>query len=226
MPAAQTEHNKKARTHSKGGETLQKKHKPHNGTDQQSGAALPKFSEGLSSLRGIAASIVIFYHALLVFQVTHHGDPNKVGFDFSDPWLVIVHGLIIFLNGNNAVILFFVLSGTVLAMSFDRQAFNTQTVGAYYVRRTFRIMPILVASAVAAALLHKYWFPDIQMEAGTPWSNNYYRHDPGKKEVLLNAIGWSNSLNSPAWTIRIEILASIVFPALYLAVGGSALVTG
>lgn len=176
------------------------------------------FSAGLASLRGLAASLVVVYHSLLIFQVGPLAQPHRTPPTLDDPWQFLLQLQVMIFNGPNAVVLFFVLSGTVLSMSLARSDVSAASMHRYYVRRAFRILPLLSVTAAIAAAAHLTLFPSSEMRTGTAWMNEYYRHDPNAVEVALNAIGWSNSLNSPAWTIRVEIIASILFPLLYILV--------
>jgi peptidoglycan/LPS O-acetylase OafA/YrhL len=175
------------------------------------------FSDSLASLRGIAATIVVIYHSQLMFRVGDLDNPHRIGFSLDDPLQVLVLSILSLLNGSSAVILFFVLSGTVLAMSLHRAGpMRSADWMAYYLRRAFRLMPLLFAITLMSAAMHTFFFENIKFSTTTTWMGNYYTHNPTLSEIVLNAIGVSNSLNSPAWTIRIEIAASIVFPVLYL----------
>ena len=81
------------------------------------------FSNSLASLRGTAASFVVIYHAFLLFKVSGLDTPQRHGLNFSEPFHMLVHGLIGFFNGPAAVVLFFVLSGTVLTLSLPLLSF-------------------------------------------------------------------------------------------------------
>jgi peptidoglycan/LPS O-acetylase OafA/YrhL len=176
------------------------------------------FSDNLAALRGVAATAVVVFHALLIFRVAGYDDPHRLPFDTGSGWLLLNHILLGLVNGHAAVILFFVLSGTVLALSLARTPRLTLTnLSGYYVRRALRLGPPLITVSVAAALLHIYYFDNTGFAATTSWMGEYYRHVPTLTEVSRNAAGLSDSLNAPAWTIRVEIAASIVFPFLYLA---------
>ena len=175
------------------------------------------FSQGLGSLRGIAATLVVFYHGLMIARLGAIDDPHDLPVDWDAPWLVLQHVLLGLFNGSAAVIVFFVLSGTVLALSMRRGAsLDGPELAAYYVRRAFRLAPLLVAVALVAALLHHVYFTGEEVAFATTWMNWHFRHEPGAREIAANVIGWSHSLNSPAWTIFIEICASILFPALFV----------
>lgn len=175
------------------------------------------YSTGLASLRGLAACVVVFYHALLVFRVGGYDEPHRMPLDLADPDLAVLHGLLGLFNGANAVILFFVLSGTVLTLSLERaEPLSGRVLTSYYVRRAFRILPLLAFVALVAAAAHSLIGDHGELAAGTSWMAAYYSHSPNIFEVAANVIGWSNSLNSPTWTIRVEILASLFFPLLFV----------
>lgn len=182
----------------------------------------PAFSDTLGSMRGLAASVVVIYHGLMIARLGPIDDAHDLPLDWSDPWLLALHVLLGLFNGSAAVVLFFVLSGTVLALSLAREAtLGPRELGAYYTKRLFRLMPLLAAVALVAAALHHAVFDDRTHAFATTWMNWHFRHDPGAGEVAANALGLSASLNSPAWTIFIEIVASVAFPALFvLAVPG------
>jgi len=175
------------------------------------------FSNDLHAMRGLAASAVVVFHALLIFRAGPHDDPHRLPLDLGEGWLVLNQLLIGLVNGHAAVILFFVLSGTVLALSLDRtRRLDVASLASFYTRRSFRLFPLLIAVALASAALHIHFFDDVTFGATTSWMGEYYRHLPTGREIFLNAIGLSNSLNAPAWTITVEIAASFVFPLLYV----------
>ncbi|MFC7555804.1 acyltransferase family protein [Pseudoroseomonas wenyumeiae] len=121
-------------------------------------------------------------------------------------------------NGPAYVTFFFVLSGTVLALSLDRDPpAHPGAVLGYLVKRGFRLYPLLLFTAAAAALLQLYYFEPHVYSQATGWFNDGYKIDLPSlpAEFLANAQGRSATLNGPAWSIKVEILASAVFPLLY-----------
>jgi peptidoglycan/LPS O-acetylase OafA/YrhL len=174
------------------------------------------FSDGLASLRGIAATVVIIFHALLIFQIDSFDNPHRTPLNLDGGWLTATHFLLALFNGRAVVVLFFVLSGTVLAVSLARVGNLTwRPITAYYIRRALRLLPILCAVTLLSALMHHVYFDQRPLDNVTSWMNSFYKADPDWVDISMNVMGWSNSLNSPAWTIRIEIAASVVFPLLY-----------
>jgi len=184
-----------------------------------SGHALGHRTDSLDVGRGICAVLVLLFHGMLVFRIGGVDDPHLLPFDFSDPWLLAHHLLLGLANGPAYVTFFFVLSGTVLALSLDRDPpANAGAVLGYFVRRGFRLYPLLIVSAGIAALLQLHYFEPRDWPQATSWFNASFKIDPADlpAEFLANAQGRSATLNGPAWSIKVEILASAAFPVLYL----------
>ena len=174
------------------------------------------FSRELAGLRGIAATVVVIFHACLVFRVGTLDEAHNLPFDPSSPWLVFIHVMLAFFNGSAAVILFFVLSGAVLTMSLDRTGgLEAGSLFSFWIRRVFRLLPLLAAVSAIAAVLTRVYFDGRHYDAGTTWMNLYYKGPVSLFQTVNNMVGWSSSLNAPAWTINVELLAAAVFPLLY-----------
>jgi peptidoglycan/LPS O-acetylase OafA/YrhL len=175
------------------------------------------FSPGLGALRGFAAIGVVIYHAFLFVPFGGVDDPHTQAIDLTDESLVAQHLFLGLVNGRGLVTLFFVLSGCVLALSLDRKrSFGGADIPGYMVRRGLRLYPLLIAAATAAAILQWSIGPRALASASS-WANWHYEIPEGALlyEWFKNAIGHSASLNSPAWSIRVELIASVMFPLLY-----------
>jgi peptidoglycan/LPS O-acetylase OafA/YrhL len=175
-------------------------------------------TQSLDVGRGISAVLVVLFHGLLVFRVNGADNPHLLSANPADPWLVVQHLLLGVANGPAYVTFFFVLSGTVLALSLDRDPpAHPGAVLGYLIKRGFRLYPLLVFTAAAAALLQWYYFEPLNYPQATSWFNDGYKIDLADlpAEFLANAQGRSATLNGPAWSIKVEILASAVFPVLY-----------
>ncbi|MDP3418326.1 acyltransferase [Falsiroseomonas sp.] len=176
-------------------------------------------TESLDVGRGICAVLVLLFHGLLVFRIGGVDNAHLLPVDLSDPWLLLQHLLLGLANGPAYVTFFFVLSGTVLALSLDRDPpIHAGSVLGYLVRRGFRLYPLLIVTAGIAALLQLHYFELRDWPQATSWFNNSYKIDQAElpAEFLANVQGRSATLNGPAWSIKVEILASAVFPLLYL----------
>ena len=175
------------------------------------------FSAGLAALRAFAAIGVVVFHVFLFVPLDEIQEPHVEYWDPSDPSLFAQHLFLALFNGRGLVTLFFVLSGCVLAMSLrNRTSFGLAEMPGYLMRRGLRLYPLLIVAASAGALL--------QLAIGTQdllsashWANWHYAigEEDLAWEWFKNAIGQSNTLNSPAWSIRVELIASALFPVLF-----------
>jgi peptidoglycan/LPS O-acetylase OafA/YrhL len=163
----------------------------------------------LDGLRGIAALVVVLHHSLLVipaFAASHYGGevPESISWFVYSP----LHAV---WAGTEAVYVFFVLSGIVLTLPVLRSDhFSWQ---AYFPSRMVRLyVPVAgaVLLALALALLvareardgQSEWL-QIHIEPITPLS------------VVLDAVLLlgTDDLNSPLWSLRWEVIFSLMLPA-------------
>lgn len=182
------------------------------------------FNEKLESLRGIAALVVAVYHCFLIFAVDQNPTIWDSTFSFSTGTLTDVTGINSFLarmalvvfNGGAAVSVFFVLSGYVLGLSLDRKPRNVITYFAFYVKRVFRIYPTYFVSltliVLSIALFHKY----VQFPNTSVWFNWWYTEGISLKYALENYFLLDTEINNVAWTLKVELLISLIFPLIYL----------
>nr|WP_281383973.1 acyltransferase [Hymenobacter citatus] len=151
----------------------------------------------MDSVRGIAAFAVMIYHF--------------IGWRWADTLDFKVSAMLF--NGSDAVSLFFVLSGLVLSWKYFHPDNSLVIDGAHYknyvINRVIRLyVPLL------AALAGYYLY--------------YHRHDPLKQLVLefvLNKYHWieeallirgKHDMYVPAWTLEVEMAASLCIPFLVL----------
>lgn len=109
-----------------------------------------RFDAHIESLRGIAALAVVVCHALAALRVDAPALPLGEQ-PFAAQIVTVISAL---LNVNAAVMLFFVLSGYVLALSLD-MAVGTAVLPGYLIRRAFRLLPPTWLSIGAMALM--FW---------------------------------------------------------------------
>lgn len=176
------------------------------------------FSPGLGALRGLAALGVVLFHVFLVIPIAGIDAPHLERFDPSDGPLLAQHLFLALFNGRGLVVMFFVLSGCVLAMSLQRaSSFGFRNLPGYWIRRGFRLYPLLIFVATLGALL-QLQIGSAEIDGVTVWAGWHYNtpKDLLLWEWLKNATAYSSSLNGPAWSIRVELIASAIFPLLYL----------
>ena len=93
----------------------------------------------LDGLRALSVGMVVGLHTLQRLSLTHHV-----------PW-----GLYVFANGDMGVQIFFVISGFLITTLLLRERERTGRIrlGAFYIRRAFRILPPLYAYILVVAVL-------------------------------------------------------------------------
>lgn len=165
----------------------------------------------LDSLRGIAALTVVFSHFWLLAPLS---------FRDAHAWIRTVSGLEDFIyfclsrfndGGRFAVILFFVLSGFVLACSLQKQA--TPYIS-FAVKRVFRIYPtflfVILCSYVAHSLI------GVRHEANSDWLSLVNHPDLSlqnlARHIFLSGTRGSHDLDGVVWTLVHEMRISLVFP--------------
>jgi peptidoglycan/LPS O-acetylase OafA/YrhL len=163
----------------------------------------------LDALRGIAALTVALGH----FWGAFFEDPEgSLLAQMTNPSLILASYL-----GHNAVVLFFLLSGFVLAIPrIDRRP---QSYGVFLTRRVFRIyLPYVAALALAAlgdlwlrgAIPLSDWARD---DWGNPWTQPLSWHLVGQHLLFLGFYDFTQ-INGVFWSLIVEMRVSILFPLL------------
>lgn len=175
----------------------------------------PQRLPALDGLRGVAALVVVVFHVLLLSPtLADRGQtPSGVRVDDASWWLTHTP-LYALWAGPQAVYLFFVLSGFVLTLPALAGGVRWR---AYYPQRLLRLyLPVwgslLLAVVLAAAV------PREPRPALSGW---YDAHIPvqGAGAVLRDAllIFGTDWINSPLWSLRWEVLFSLLLPLYLLA---------
>lgn len=175
----------------------------------------------LDSLRGIAAVSVVVYHSLLVFPDLHavlggRGTPYAVTGDAASLWLTVTPPSL-FWSGREAVLLFFVLSGFVLALAFEGAARSKPGWAAFAAKRAVRLLVPCAAVALLLALAVPAIGPRPRPEL-SEWFNASWAQPVTPRTVLDHALllGGGYPLNNPMWTLHYELRISLLFPLLML----------
>jgi peptidoglycan/LPS O-acetylase OafA/YrhL len=181
---------------------------------------MSKRIEYLDSLRGLAAMQVLVYHYFLPFPAfwaaqNHERIPNPL------IWVLTYTPLRLLWDGQQAVILFFVLSGFVLALPY----FNGRTpfYPSYLIRRFFRIyVPYLFVVSFSSFLI-LFSLSKYPMAGTSDWFSSIWSHTVHFKEylnLLLMTGGVPANVDGPAWSLDYEMRISLFFPLLCLLVLG------
>ena len=178
----------------------------------------PRFV-ALDGLRGVAAVIVVAYHAVLAsdlgdaFLGVLDGEPTG-----SQEALLLANSPLHYgLMGPEAVIVFFVLSGFVLVLPLLNG--RGMDLWEYYPRRVLRLWLPSAASVVLAVLiiLSTSQHPG---DAHSEWGRFYSVEELDAGTVLdsLFLITGTTHLNNPLWSLRWELLFSLFLPVAFLLV--------
>lgn len=164
------------------------------GSMDQQGSAVSRRGariHNLDMLRGLAALLVLVYHAIDA-AITHGQSSNSL---FSGAYL--------------AVDIFFVMSGFVIPLSYERRLNDGMSLSTFAWVRVLRLWPIYaigsavgVGFALAISLIHfdGLVFSQILVEGGFAAA---MLPSPGNMTIFPH--------NAPAWTLLAEMLANLLF---------------
>ncbi len=164
-----------------------------------------RFKE-LDALRGLAALIVVFYHAVLMAADL-----------LPPPYLQILTVVRPFWAGQSAVTLFFTLSGFVLFLPYLHG--RSAPYGLYLLRRICRIyLPYLAALGIA--VLGAYFFHN-QLNSFSTWSHMTWNRPVDARLVVQHILfiveGYDLAqYNNAFWSLVVEMRLSIIFPLFAL----------
>lgn len=165
----------------------------------------------LDSMRGLAALVVFTTHA--------------IGGVISLPLLMKIDAtpMSIFINGNAAVMFFFVLSGFVLSLPFI-EGRRQLSLTAFYTRRIFRIYPAFIAAIIFSVVLKQYvFYPHATASAGL-WFKQYWLWDLNAahfKEIIRTLLLIAPGINArlidpPMWSLAVEMIMAFFIPFFIL----------
>lgn len=177
----------------------------------------------LDGLRGFASCTVAVFHFFYAFVPGPFRSWGREGFSVSDTPLAVLW------NGHFSVAVFFALSGFVLAASAPRTLKEAPLlIGLRYFR--------LALPALAGSLIAWFWiagFPEAGKAAQTLSGSSWFRwtHQPPIPPLWQAA--WEGAVqvfvttgkplfDNPLWTMRIELMGSILIYGGYAVVRGPA----
>ena len=168
----------------------------------------------LDGLRGVAAVVVVLYHLFLVAEpVLRRQGGSGVG---SPLWWVSQTPLKLVTAGSEAVLVFFVLSGLVVALpalkpgSFSWSGFLSGRLARLY-------LPVWASIGIGTLLIWTIPRDDSTVGQGT-WMDTSQATSTNWSSFLTEAslIRASYDLNNVLWSLRWELLFSVLLP-LFLA---------
>ncbi len=150
-----------------------------------------RFVPELEALRGVAALMVALHHSLNAAATTPAFERG------------IIHLLC---AGQPAVTMFFVLSGFVLGESLRRQSGSQNRVfESFVLRRLLRIYPAFLVTTLLIA-------PLFSCDSTRSWFSQTFPEAHPIFTILRNLLFIEATINMVTWTLKIEIVASILLP--------------
>ncbi len=172
---------------------------------------IPSRIDALDSVRGIAALIVVFWHCFNRMSDATH---MQMG------WLLLTP-LRALINGEGAVIVFFVLSGFVLALPYFRPQPPNYT--HFMLRRFCRIAIPYYVVIIAVVGVELFIEMPVRSDIGIWEEVKPENNVPVTVVLFLRHIfafvlgaGQDTMLDGPAWSLVHEMRASALFPAMVL----------
>ena len=163
----------------------------------------------LDSLRGMAASLVVLSHWFLAFKLTK--PRPETGATLKLAW----HLRFLFEQGTSAVMVFFVLSGFVLALSMRQKHDSYWT---FVLKRAFRIYPPFATAILFSAALYVLVQPRTIPALGYWFNGLSWSHYPDAETIAghLGMIGTPRyqGLDNVMWTLVHEMRIAVVFPLI------------
>ena len=182
----------------------------------------------LDGLRGAAAIIVLLHHLSMTIPAVSDGyDSSRNLETFSPAWWWVATPLKVLVAGPEFVLVFFVLSGFVLALA-PLKAREKSGVGspgarydwwAYYPRRILRLgIPVVAAMAVSYVVITV--FPHPASASDGSWLQRQAHPDTSVHnlwtETLLIVDPHRPSIDPPLWSLTWEMWFSLLLPLVVL----------
>lgn len=179
------------------------------------GAPTTQRFHGLDSLRGLASLSVMLCHCLHMVQFSTFSLAYA-------PLITLLYApmMKVFINANDAVLLFFMHSGYVLALPFIAR--RNSSYPAFTLKRIFRIYPAHMVVMCLLMLGIVFWHPQ-PIPAMGDWFNRKATVQPSLHDLAQqNALLFMDPGNDPqpfngvVWSLVHEMRISLIFPLLTL----------
>lgn len=178
-------------------------------------------TDRLTALRALACVVVVCHHAMLLFRIDGRPGTLELPLQLHDGYLLAQQLLLLAFNGQAAVVLFFVLSGLVLALSLARTpAVSVPSLVAFYLRRGLRIYPTLFLAACFALLCAPHVHGTGTAAIETDWMRRAFDRPVVPADLARHALALDSFFNQPLWSLFVELFYSAAFPVIFLLTRG------
>lgn len=161
--------------------------------------------EQLDSIRGLASLTVVFYHIMLVTYL-------PIISLILSPYLPFS----VSINGHSSVIMFFMLSGFVLALPYFKGTHTSYVT--FLTKRFFRIYVPYLISLGAVGIAYTMLSSQNGITELSDWFNNTWTKDLTTYDIIMHLLLIPNYnsdlLNNVIWSLIQEMRISIIFPLL------------
>jgi len=171
----------------------------------------------LDGLRGLLSLVVALNHSFLILWIPAFANVwGQNVFKFTDLQSKLQQIFMMLGNGGVAVTMFFVLSGLVMGGSLSKIEINLKGTVSFYAKRMTRLYPAYLFLIVFSALYMRLGFVYRTYPAASSWFHWWMNFQMTFQEFIRNAVFASISLGGITWTLRVIVIASLLFPLFYL----------
>jgi len=154
--------------------------------------------------------MVVLFHCTIAWSVLVSNDP---GARFVSELLLIP------LSADAPVVLFFVLSGFVLAGALSRLAAATPgSIATYMVRRLFRVVPAAWAALFMTIAAFAVFSRSPQYFEGTDYWITDYLSSSNLGNLGASLLFVGDLVNPMYWSLHVELVGSALMPLIYAAI--------
>lgn len=171
----------------------------------------------LDGLRGLLSLIVALNHSFLVVAIPVFANVWGQNYlEFHDLQSKVQQIFMLLGNGGVAVTLFFILSGLVLGQSLGRVEMTVRGLAAFYAKRLLRLYPVYLFVIILTATYMRLGYVHETFPFASTWYSWWLNFEMTSKELLYNIFFIHTYLGGVTWTLRVIVVASLVFPLLYV----------
>lgn len=171
----------------------------------------------LDGLRGLLSLIVALNHSFLVVAIPVYANVWGQNYlVFHNLQAKIQQLLMLVGNGGAAVTMFFLLSGLVLGQSMSRVEISAKGLIAFYAKRILRLYPVYFVVILITAIYMKAGFNYQVFPQASTWYLWWMNFQMTFREFMYNLFFIHVYLGGVTWTLRVILIASLIFPYFYL----------